>query len=219
MIVDNFDGGHEWHVWRLDLKTFASTVAFRSTHTDVAVAPFGRVTASVAPYTTEPAALTGTVQFKAAGQNLGAPVALSAGKASITVPSTLGDSAVTAVYSGDQLYNASTGSVAYEATIANGGAGASVPATLSLVLGTAASFGPFTPGVAKDYMASTTANVISTAGDATLSVADPSSTATGHLVNGTFSLPAAVQASGGGAFAALPTRIDLRGALRSPTGR
>ena len=31
-------------------------------------------------------------------------------------------------------------------------------------------FGPFTPGVAKDYTASTTANVISTAGDATLSV-------------------------------------------------
>ena len=31
--------------------------------------------------------------------------------------------------------------------------------------------------------------MISTAGDALLSVADPSSTATGHLVNGTFSLP------------------------------
>ena len=39
-----------------------------------------------------------------------------------------------------------------------------------------------------------TANVISTAGDALLSVADPSPTATGHLVNGTFSLPQAVQA-------------------------
>ncbi len=33
---------------------------------------------------------------------------------------------------------------------------------------------PFTPGVAKDYTATTTANVISTAGDATLSVVDPS---------------------------------------------
>ena len=37
--------------------------------------------------------------------------------------------------------------------------------------------------------AATTANVISTAGDATLSVADPSSTNTGKLMNGTFTLP------------------------------
>ena len=48
--------------------------------------------------------------------------------------------------------------------------------------------------MAKDYFAPTTANVISTAGDAALSVADPSSIATGHLVNGTFSLPQALQA-------------------------
>src|SRR3954470_2983541 len=82
------------------------------------------------------------------------------------------------------------------------GVGGSVPATLALTLGTPASFGAFTPGVAKDYTASTTANVISTAGDATLSVADPSSTATGHLVNGTFSLPQALQAQArNGAFA------------------
>src|SRR4051812_22151442 len=77
-----------------------------------------------------------------------------------------------------------------------------VPATLSLTLGAPASFGGFTPGKAQDYTASTTANVISTAGDATLSVADPSSTATGHLVNGTFSLPQALQVrSGTAAFA------------------
>ena len=54
--------------------------------------------------------------------------------------------------------------------------GGTVPATLSLTLGTPATFGAFTPGVAKDYTASTTANVISTAGDATLSVTDPSAT-------------------------------------------
>ena len=36
--------------------------------------------------------------------------------------------------------------------------------------------------------------MISTAGDALLSVADPSSTATGRLVNGTFSLPQPLQA-------------------------
>jgi carboxypeptidase T len=75
-----------------------------------------------------------------------------------------------------------------------GTVGGSVPATLALTLGAPATFGAFTPGVAKDYTASTTATVISTAGDAALSVADPSSTATGHLVNGTFSLPSPLQA-------------------------
>jgi hypothetical protein len=59
-----------------------------------------------------------------------------------------------------------------------------VPATLSLTLGPAASFGAFTPGVDHDYTASTTANVISSAGDAGLSVSDP-----GHLRNGTLALP------------------------------
>jgi hypothetical protein len=79
-------------------------------------------------------------------------------------------------------------------TSVGGSAGGSVNATLSLTVGTAASFGAFTPGSAGDYAASTTANVISTAGDALLSVADPSSTATGHLVNGSFSLPSKLQA-------------------------
>ena len=69
-----------------------------------------------------------------------------------------------------------------------------VPATLSLTLGTSASFGSFVPGVTQDYSASTTANIISTAGDALLSVSDPSATATGHLVNGSFSLPSPLQA-------------------------
>ena len=63
-----------------------------------------------------------------------------------------------------------------------------VPATLSLSLGPAASFGAFTPGVAKDYTAQTTANVISTAGDAALSFSDP-----GHLTNGPFALPEPLQ--------------------------
>ena len=82
-----------------------------------------------------------------------------------------------------------------------GTVGGSVPATLSLTMGAPATFGAFTPGVAKDYTASTTATVISTAGDATLSVADPSTTNTGKLVNGTFALPQTLQANGGGAFA------------------
>src|SRR3954447_25167851 len=77
------------------------------------------------------------------------------------------------------------GDVANISLCTQGTVGGSVPATLALTLGAPASFGAFTPGVAKDYAASQSANVISTAGDATLSVADPSATATGHLVNGT----------------------------------
>ncbi len=82
--------------------------------------------------------------------------------------------------------------------------GGTVPPTLSVVLGTPPAFGPFTPGQTKDYDASTTATVISTAGDATLSVLDPSPNAPGHLVNGAFSLPSALQAkAGSGVFAPL----------------
>jgi hypothetical protein len=81
--------------------------------------------------------------------------------------------------------------------------GGAVPATLALTLGSAPSFGAFTPGIAKDYAAAATATVVSTAGDASLSVADPSSTATGHLVNGTFSLPSPLLAGGN----ALPTVV------------
>ena len=54
--------------------------------------------------------------------------------------------------------------------------------------------------------------MLSTAGDATLSVADPSSTNTGHLVNGAFFLPQKLQAGTGTTFApvggsAAPTTV------------
>src|SRR4051794_39595611 len=71
----------------------------------------------------------------------------------------------------------------YQAVTAPGDIGGSVPATLALTLGAPGSFGAFTPGIDHDYTASTTANVISSAGDAALSVSDP-----GHLANGAFSL-------------------------------
>ena len=84
----------------------------------------------------------------------------------------------------------------------NGTVGGTVPATLSLSLSaTPAAFAPFIPGRAADYFATTTANVISTAGDAALSVADPSSNATGRLVNGSFALTERVQAGVGGTYA------------------
>ena len=68
------------------------------------------------------------------------------------------------------------------ATSVPGTVGGSVPATLALTLGAPASFGAFTPGVAKDYTASTTATVTSTAGDAALSFTPAT------LTNGAFSL-------------------------------
>ena len=85
-----------------------------------------------------------------------------------------------------------------------GTVGGTVPATLSLTLGAPVSFGAFTPGVARTYAASTTANVISSAGDATLSVVDPSSNQPGRLVNGTFALAQPLEARiGSSAFAAI----------------
>jgi hypothetical protein len=52
------------------------------------------------------------------------------------------------------------------------------------------------------YTASTAATVISTAGDATLSVSDPDPAHPGHLVNGAFWLAGPLQASAnGGPFA------------------
>jgi beta-glucosidase len=89
---------------------------------------------------------------------------------------------------------------------AQGTVGGSVPATLSLTLGAPATFGGFTPGVDGTYTAGTTANVISTAGDGALSVSDPDTAHPGHLVNGAFALPQALQAKAssaggtGGAF-------------------
>jgi hypothetical protein len=79
-------------------------------------------------------------------------------------------------------------------TSATGTVGGTVAPTLALSLGGPATFGAFAPGVAQDYLASTTANVITTAGDAQLSVSDPSAVATGHLVNGTFALPQPLEA-------------------------
>ncbi len=117
----------------------------------------------------------------------GTEVSLDLAGSSITIP----------VVGGPSAFATATGTGYAEAPVAG-----SVPATLSLTLGAAAAFGPFTPGLAKDYTASTTATVISSAGDATLSVADPATTNTGKLVNGTFALPQTLQARAKtGAFA------------------
>jgi hypothetical protein len=68
-------------------------------------------------------------------------------------------------------------------TSVTGTVGSTVPATLGLTLGAPATFGAFTPGVTKEYTATTDATVTSTAGDATLAVSG-----LGNLTNGAFSL-------------------------------
>jgi hypothetical protein len=97
----------------------------------------------------------------------------------------------------DNAGNKTTQSVEYvvNSTAVQSTPSAQVAPMLSLSLGPAATFGSFTPGVGQTYTAGTTANVISTAGDGVLSVSDPSSTATGRLVNGAFSLAAPIMAS------------------------
>jgi hypothetical protein len=94
-------------------------------------------------------------------------------KPSITGPGLAGN---------DHFYDANGGCSDY-GNDQTGTPGGTVPATLSLTMGAPATFAPFTPGVAKTYTASTTATVISTAGDAALTVSDP-----GHLTNGSHSL-------------------------------
>ncbi|MBE2318011.1 chitobiase/beta-hexosaminidase C-terminal domain-containing protein [Solirubrobacter sp. CPCC 204708] len=69
-----------------------------------------------------------------------------------------------------------------------------VPATLALSLGAFTPFDPFIPGVPRDYTTSAAADVISTAGNATLSVSDGGANP-GHLMNGTFKMAQPLQAS------------------------
>jgi hypothetical protein len=78
--------------------------------------------------------------------------------------------------------------VATPTAVATAEVGATVPATLALTLGVPPTFAAFVPGVADEYTAKTTANVISTAGDSALSVSDP-----GHLANGRFALTQPLQ--------------------------
>jgi hypothetical protein len=142
-------------------------------------------------------AFTATVTVRAAdGFQVGGRVRLSApgweeivylddGVASVTVPGRAGagERSVVAEYLGHDVLTESedTGSILVTPRVA-APVGGEVPATLSLSLGAPVSFGTFTPGVAKEYLTSTTATVTSTAGDAALSA----STVT--LTNGVFRL-------------------------------
>jgi hypothetical protein len=69
-----------------------------------------------------------------------------------------------------------------------------VNATLALSVTSSATLGAFNAGITHDYDSTVAATVNSSAGDATLSISDPSATSPGHLVNGTFSLAQSLQA-------------------------
>ena len=97
-----------------------------------------------------------------------------------------------------------------------GDVGGDTPATLTLTLGPAGALGPFVPGIGKDYTATMVAKVISTAADATLTVADAGSTAPGHLVNGAYVLAQALRASAASANGTSAPLGDI-GSSASPT--
>jgi hypothetical protein len=99
------------------------------------------------------------------------------------------------VTSHDDAGNAASATRQYSVQPVSGPVGGETPATLNLTLGPAGAFSPFIPGLGRDYSTSMTATLTSTAENATLSVADPSSNATGRLVNGAFSLNAPLQVS------------------------
>ncbi|MDA0183370.1 DUF3616 domain-containing protein [Solirubrobacter phytolaccae] len=112
------------------------------------------------------------------------------GKATETVTLSGGAHTLRARYvSSDERRSLSSSSAAQDVAVAvetkaDAPVGGSVLATLALTMGAPAAFPTFVPGVEREYTATTKATVISTAGDAALTVSEP-----GHLANGAFSLP------------------------------
>src|SRR6185295_11052373 len=78
-----------------------------------------------------------------------------------------------------------------------------------LTLGTPGSFGSFVPGVARTYDTATAATVLSTAGDATLSVSDADTVAPGKLVNGAFALSTPLTVRATNAAQTNPTYVPV----------
>ncbi len=120
-------------------------------------------------------------------------VALPLGPKTLTLTATQADqTGIASPASAPVTFTDSLGFTSTTATV-----GATTASTLSLTLGAPAAFGVFTAGLAQDYFATQTATVLSTAGSSTLTVSDPSTTATGYLVNGTYALaqPLLVKAS------------------------
>ena len=116
------------------------------------------------------------------------PITLAVNVAAATAPAVLTTAPRVTGRSGNVWIDNGSDRISTAAPVP-GDVGGTVPATLALTLGAPATFAPFVPGVAREYTATTTATVTSTAGDATLSRrAIP-----GQLINGTFALPQPLQ--------------------------
>jgi enterochelin esterase-like enzyme len=117
--TDFIQGGHEWYTWRQLLHDYLTTLAFRHTTTTASARAQGNaliLSADVAADTTEPTAVTGTVRFYLDGVIDNAHVLGTAtvhhGAAQVVTRPVSGTHTVTAVYSGDGLYNTSTSGAA-----------------------------------------------------------------------------------------------------------
>ena len=133
------------------------------------------------------------------GRQSGKTLGSAASACRCTAPATTCTSATCGVRKLDQVVGPEP--VVQEATVSG-----SVPSALGLTLSASASLGSFTPGVTRDYTATLNGTVLSTEPAAQLSVHDPSATATGRLVNGTWALPQPLQLrTGSAAFAPLST--------------
>ena len=152
----------------------------------------------------------GTVTFKDGPAVLGSVTLTGGQTAAVFTTSALeaGAHSIVAEFSGDAINAGSSSAgvpvVVHVSVSRDGVVGGTVGATLALTLGAPASFGAFVPGLEQVYSASTTADVVSTAGDATLSVSDP-----GHLANGAFTLPQALQVLGVPKSYAAPVSHDV----------
>ena len=80
-------------------------------------------------------------------------------------------------------------------TTTDGNVGGTVPATLSLTMGNAAQFPPFTPGRAEGLLRHHDGERDLDGGRRAAERRRPGSTNTGHLVNGAFALPETLQAN------------------------
>jgi plastocyanin len=108
-----------------------------------------------------------------------------------------------------QLHPTMIGTVVVSPADAADPVGGSVPDVLSLGVGESANLGRFLLGVAADYTATLPAVVTSTMANATLTVADPSPTAPGHLLNGMFVMAQPLQVTAGTTFALLTGPVAL----------
>ena len=93
---------------------------------------------------------------------------------------------------------------------------ATVPTMLSLQLGPSTTFGALIPGLARDYQTAIAGNAIVSTDGARLTIADPSATAPGHLINGAAVLPLAVQARADSLDGTVGPFADVGGGSTAP---